>query len=125
MSKLRVTSTGWWGMPGQNNPTAKVHAVCDQKPICGAKFHPKAEYQFCCSGLNYSYVECSKCREIIRKDALAVQKATPLAGRKQSTMTEAQAVEEISRVSDNLERLELTVKRLKERLHTAWAVLVG
>jgi len=125
MSKLRVTSTGWWGMPGQNNPTAKVHAVCDQKPICGARFHPKAEYQLCCSGLNYSYVECSKCREIIRKDALAAQKATPLKGKKERTMTEVQAMEEISRVADNLDRIQQTAAKLSERLRNAWAVIGG
>lgn len=40
-------------------------------------------------------------------------------------MTEEQAAEEISRVSDNLARVEQIVGNLKLRLDTALAVLFG
>jgi hypothetical protein len=112
-------------MPGQDNPNSKVHAVCGQKPLCGARFHPRAEYQFCSNGLAYGYVECSKCKEIINKQGIKAAKATPLKGKREVPMTEAQAMEEISRVSDNLDHLTGVVIKLKKRLDTAWAVLAG
>lgn len=125
MKELRVTSTGWWGLPGQDNPKAKVHAVCDQKPICGAHIHPKAEYQFCSSGLAYNYLECANCKAMVGRHAIAAAKAKPLKGKRVTEMTEAQAVEEITRVCDGLASVEQTVSKLKMRLHNAWAVLVG
>lgn len=60
-----MLSTGWWGIPGRENSTSKVHAVKDGKPICGKSPHPKSQYQWCCHGFNREYIECQKCRELI------------------------------------------------------------
>lgn len=100
---MRVTATGWWGIPGRENPLAKIHAVCDGKAICGKIPHVKSIFQWCANGLYRSYVECKTCIKIIDEEA----------------MTRKQALEELKRVKDNLATMEQQVLRLKKRVDAA------
>lgn len=59
-----IKATGWFGIPGGNRGT-QVHCVDEQrKPVCGARIHPNGQFQWCSQGIQYSYVECRKCKEI-------------------------------------------------------------
>jgi hypothetical protein len=62
---IEVKHTGYFGIPGGTGKL--VHAVDHrQKPICGQRLHPKAEFQWCCHGLDYQMTECEKCKRILR-----------------------------------------------------------
>lgn len=55
--------TGWFGIPGGPASTSKVHIVYDGKCICGAKFSPKSEFQWCANRVYISIVDCKRCKE--------------------------------------------------------------
>lgn len=69
-----MTSTGWFGVPGRrmgSTVSTKVHFVENHRPICGARIHPLALYQWCSRGMNWDYLECRNCKRvgIARKEA--------------------------------------------------------
>jgi hypothetical protein len=68
---LIVTSTGWWGIPGRTpyGRSPVVHAVHESKPICGQKIDHRAEYQWCAYGLQWDYLDCDKCKQILSAEA--------------------------------------------------------
>jgi len=57
---------GWWGRPGITGSFTKTHARRNDtgKPACGARVHPKAEYQWCAIWLKEDYLECERCKKI-------------------------------------------------------------
>jgi len=56
-------STGYFGIPGRPERNSHhVHIVDGGKPVCGTHVHPKAQYQWCASGIERSYVDCQRCR---------------------------------------------------------------
>lgn len=62
-----MLSTGWWGFPGRDNGSSKVHAVVDGKALCGKTPHPKSEFQWCCHGINREFIDCQACKAVIDK----------------------------------------------------------
>jgi hypothetical protein len=56
-------SVGWYGRPtGRSADTTMVHIHrSGHGPVCGARIHPDAEYQWC-SWDNLTYVECESCK---------------------------------------------------------------
>lgn len=59
-------STGYFGIPGRLG--GKVHWVIGGKPECGLRIHPRAEFQFCSSDIQLSYLECAGCIKKARKE---------------------------------------------------------
>lgn len=46
----------------------KVHVVnIDGKPICNSKIGKNMEYQWCSTSVYFPYIECEKCKKIIKK----------------------------------------------------------
>lgn len=64
---IQVTDTGWFGVPGREG--GLVHAVYMGRPICGTVMHPEAQFQWCCHGLNFSWIECERCKSRIQHDS--------------------------------------------------------
>lgn len=62
---LRLAQTGYYGIPGKVG--GKVHIHFNGHPVCGAKIHPLAEFQWCANGIRYEYLECEKCEAIAIK----------------------------------------------------------
>lgn len=63
-------TTGFFGIPGREptHNSHKVHVVDKDKPVCGTRIHPKAQYQWCAHGIERSYVECERCKAWIKKN---------------------------------------------------------
>jgi hypothetical protein len=56
-------STGWFGQPGRGGRSTKVHVLKeDGTCLCGYKAHKSFEYQWCASGINLEYVDCTTCK---------------------------------------------------------------
>lgn len=113
---MKITSTGWWGIPGQKDGgrNSRVHAVSDGKPICGQKFHPEAEYQWCCDGLNRDYLECEKCKRII-------DRVVPPGEMLRLLRDDARSLAELTRRSKDpfiRERTEALIRTIKESERT-------
>lgn len=81
----------------------KVHAIFEGKAICGAKFHPEAEYQFCGHGLHFDMLECDSCKHIVRRHGLL-------------NMSRDHAVQEVIRLHDQFNRMQKDIKRLRRQL---------
>ena len=58
--------TGWFGIPGRVS-TSVVHIVYDGKCICGAKFSPLSQFQFCANRIYLLYVTCNRCKERLHR----------------------------------------------------------
>lgn len=76
-------ATGWYGVPG-GRPGGAVHVVQSRKgaddtgvgmrpagPICGTRISPKARFQWSSRGVHWEYLECERCKKIIRREAQA------------------------------------------------------
>lgn len=72
LRKQDLYKTGWYGIPGKDNPRAKVHVVKSGIPMCGSKLRKDQEFQWCADGIQKSYVECRNCLRIIEKLECAV-----------------------------------------------------
>jgi hypothetical protein len=61
--------TGWWGVPGGPERSAKVHVLntATGKPLCGGKHVPASEFQWCTYGIYLRFVTCPRCRERAKK----------------------------------------------------------
>ena len=46
----------------------KIHAVIDEKPICGCVLSPAMRFQWCCQGHYGTTVECLNCKRILEKE---------------------------------------------------------
>jgi hypothetical protein len=61
-------STGWFGIAGsfRLRDSTKVHYVSDKgrsiQPLCGVRLRRQMEFQWCSSGYDARYIECSRCR---------------------------------------------------------------
>ncbi len=62
-----MTETGYFGVPGKET-RSKVHIVEQDKPACGVRIGPKAEYQWCANGVNFAYLDCKRCIKKYRKE---------------------------------------------------------
>ena len=40
----------------------KVHIVERYTPICGSQIKPDLRFQWCATGIKYSYIECEHCK---------------------------------------------------------------
>lgn len=77
--------TGYYGVPGSYRPSM-VHLVRDGRPVCG--FRPVAsEFQWCCYGTNFDYLECSRCREHARRWFLNLSRLAGMVKGKMATTT--------------------------------------
>jgi hypothetical protein len=67
--------TGWFGIPGRRADGAKVHAVLADtgKPLCGVRFHPDSEFQWCAPGVKLDYLECERCQGAVARIKSAVE----------------------------------------------------
>ena len=62
--------TGYFGRPSTDKQTGKwtkVHVVKNGKPICYYKPHKTMLFQWNSYGINYSYIECKKCRNTVNR----------------------------------------------------------
>lgn len=64
IANLSNFSTGYFGHPGRTG--GLVHAVENDKPICGTHIAEGAEYQWCSRGLHTPYIECEKCKKLLK-----------------------------------------------------------
>jgi hypothetical protein len=55
---LKDITIGWFGVPGSKRNGSKTHLVLKGNPMCGAKFSPKAEYQWCFPTILGGHPEC-------------------------------------------------------------------
>lgn len=61
--RLSDYGTGYWGNV-ETGVAGKVHAIIQNKPLCGRKFRHPWVYHFCTSTPNYPNVKCGKCLEM-------------------------------------------------------------
>lgn len=63
---MSLTTIGWFGVPGSRREGGLTHLVCqtDHKPLCGTRFSPKAEYQWCYPHWKSGEPECERCKKI-------------------------------------------------------------
>lgn len=55
---------GYWGIPGTNRDF-KVHIRRDSRPLCGCRFSPRSEFQWCAHADIFTvieYVTCLNCK---------------------------------------------------------------
>lgn len=70
--------TGWFGIPGgPAHRSLPVHVVRTgtRQPICGARVGPKQAFQWCASGIQFSYIECERCKKKVAKVREALRNA--------------------------------------------------
>jgi hypothetical protein len=65
-------ATGYFGVPGSRKGNFTVHAVSGypRRTLCGTRMPAAAEFQWCCHGINYQFLECEKCKKIARTPIL-------------------------------------------------------
>ncbi len=61
-----MIATGYFGIPGAIWGRFTVHVVCDGVPVCGVYIDPRAEFQWCANGYQWTYVECKRCHAKMR-----------------------------------------------------------
>jgi len=61
-------ATGYFGIPGsrRESDVTPVHAVSRGKPICGVRIREAMAFQFCSAGFDENYIECGRCKRILR-----------------------------------------------------------
>ena len=60
--------TGYYGIPGskRESDVTPVHAVLRGAPVCGVSLRCGMEFQFCAAGFEQRYIECGRCKRILR-----------------------------------------------------------
>jgi hypothetical protein len=56
------TTIGYFGVPGGTG--GMTHLVKSRKALCGTRFHPEAEYQWCFPDWRSGNPECKRCMKI-------------------------------------------------------------
>ena len=57
-------ATGFFGVPGSSRGKFTVHVVTDGgRPLCGWRPRKEMEFQWCANGIQYSCIECDRCRD--------------------------------------------------------------
>jgi len=79
VEEIKMISVGWFGVPGKENPDAKIHLVKNRdRLMCGSKVRSESEYQWCGNGfgpgirlkaddVRLSLLECEHCIGIAQK----------------------------------------------------------
>lgn len=63
--------TGWFGIPGKDNPRAKVHVYGSGSKacLCGWKPSTGLHFQWCANGAHWPYIECGRCKNVVIANA--------------------------------------------------------
>lgn len=56
-------ATGYFGVPGSSKGRFTVHVINNGKPLCGWKPRSDMAFQWCAHGVQWTYIECDRCRE--------------------------------------------------------------
>lgn len=67
-----AVAIGWFGVAGAKRGTMTHFVDSERRPICGARLHPKSEFQWCSDVVSphYEKVECVGCNKIARTDVV-------------------------------------------------------